>query len=175
VPGDLYVWGANVHGVVPGAPRGVVAQPTEIAALRGKQFRSVALSERRAGTSMIGPIRPTMHTHTHKQRELGAVVCRRTQTERRSETGTASSVKLLIGCDGCHDIDVCAYVRAAAVDADGTVYEWGAAVDGGAPVASLRGADVIQVVCGREHTFALDRHVRAPCACVHTAHVPMRG
>ena len=46
------------------------------------------------------------------------------------------------------------------VDARGTVYEWGAHVSGGLVATTVTGQDVVQVVCGKDSTFALDAHVR---------------
>ena len=45
------------------------------------------------------------------------------------------------------------------VDTRGTVYEWGAHVDGGLMATTVTGQDVVQVVCGKDSTFALDSHV----------------
>jgi len=47
----------------------------------------------------------------------------------------------------------------AVVDTRGTVYEWGAHVDGGLMATTVTGQDVVQVVCGKDSTFALDSHV----------------
>ena len=52
--GDLYMWGANAHGLIPGAPRGAVDRPHEVVAFRGTAFRSVAFSDRRAGAQARG-------------------------------------------------------------------------------------------------------------------------